>query len=105
LVWHENNVDNILIFLVVARWSRTFQLPTLASQVQGSWEGTRPGQLTSASHRDILFHTMSCSVYKLRKLARKQRSLLGDGLGSVHWMVSNCIALGFYILLLLLLLL
>jgi len=34
---------------------------------------------------------MSCSVYKLRELARGQQSLLWDGMGVVHRVVSNCI--------------
>jgi len=76
-IWDENNVDNILMVLVIARQSSTFQLLMLAwaSRCMGSWEGTQLGQLTQTGQRDILFHMTSCSVYKL---AGGQQLLLGD---------------------------
>ena len=36
-----------------------------------SWEGTQLGRLTPADQRDVPYHMMSCSIYKLgEKLAR-----------------------------------
>jgi len=69
-IWDENNVDNILMFSVVARRSRIFQLVTLAwpARSMGSWEGTQLGQLTQTGQTGILFRRTSCSVYKLRKV-------------------------------------
>ena len=68
------NVDNTLMFLVIAKQcldskSRVFQL-LLPSQ-QESWrgtrsrEGTQPGQLTRTGQRAIPYHVTSCLVYKL----------------------------------------
>jgi len=41
LIQGENNIDNILTFLVVARHSRTFQILPMAwpTTCKGSWEG------------------------------------------------------------------
>jgi len=79
------------MFSVVARQSRIFQLLMLAwpARCTGNWEGTQLGQLTQTGQRDILFLMTSCTVYKLGELAGGQRSLLRDGLGIVHQVVSN----------------
>jgi len=69
-IWDENNVDNILMFWVAARQSRTFQLLLLAwpARCTGSWEGTQPdmgtqpGQLTQTGQRDLLFRVTPRSV-------------------------------------------
>lgn len=37
----------------------------------GGWEETLLGQVTSADHRDIPDHKLSCSVHKLRGRKRK----------------------------------
>ena len=52
-IWDENKVDSILMVLVVARQSRTFQLLMLAwpARRMGSWEGAQLGQLTSTGQR------------------------------------------------------
>jgi len=91
--WDENNVEDIPVFSVASTQSRIFQLLMLAwpARCIGSWEGTQLGQLTQTGQRDILFPMMSCSVYKLGELAGGQRSLLRDGLGIVHQVLSNCI--------------
>jgi len=67
-----------------------------------SREGTQLGQPTQTSQRAIPYHMMSRLVYELRVFAAGQWSLLGDRLGVVHWVVSNCIcaSLVLYILLL-----
>jgi len=74
LIWGVNNVDNILMFLVVAKQSRTLQLLTLAwpSRCTGSGEGTQLGQLTQTGQRDIPYHMTSCSAYKWGELAGGQ---------------------------------
>jgi len=71
-IWDENNVDNMLMFLVVARQSRIFQLLTLAwpATCTGSWKGTQLGQLTQTGQRGVLYRTTSCSAYKLEELTR-----------------------------------
>jgi len=91
--WDEINVDNILMFLFVARQARTFQLLVLAwpARCLGSWEGTQPGQLTQTGQRDIPYRMTSRSVCKLGELAGGQQLLLGNGLGIIHWVVSNYI--------------
>jgi len=75
------------MFSVVARQSRTFQLLVLAwpARCTGSWEGTELGQLTQTGQRDLLFHVMSSSVYKLGELAGGQQPLLRGGLSVVGW--------------------
>jgi len=57
-IWDENNADNTLMFLVVARQPRNFQPLTLAwpAGCTGIWEGTQLGQLTQTGQRDIVFH-------------------------------------------------
>jgi len=92
-IWGENNIDNILMFLVVARQSRFFQLFTLAwaARCMESGTGTQLGHLTPTGQRDVPYHMTSCSAYKLGELARVQPLLLGDRMGIVHLMVSNCI--------------
>jgi len=84
----ENNVDHILMLLVVARQSRTFQLLTLAwaARCMGNGEGT---QLTQTGQSDIPYHLMSRSPYKLGELTGGQQSHLRDGLGIVCQVVSN----------------
>jgi len=64
LIWDENNVDNILMFSVVARLSRILQLLALAwpASYRGSWEGAEPGQLTQSGHRAIPHHRPSGSA-------------------------------------------
>jgi len=64
---YENNFDNILMFLVVARQSRTFQLLTLAwaARCTGSWEGIQPGQLAPTDQSDIPYCMASCSAYNV----------------------------------------
>jgi len=65
-IWDENNVGNTLMFLVVARQSRTFQLLN-AARCTGSWEGTQLRQLTQTGQKDTPRHTTSRSAYKLRE--------------------------------------
>ena len=47
-IWDENEVNNILMFLLVASQSQICQLLRLAwaAGCTGSWEGTQPGRLT-----------------------------------------------------------
>ena len=89
------------MILVLARQSRTSQLLTLAwlARRTGSWEGTQSEQLTQTGQGDIPYHTMSGLVSKMGELARGQRSLLRDGLGIFHWVVSNgiCVSLVLYL--------
>ena len=68
--WDEHSVDNILMFLVVARQSRTFLLLILAwpARYMGSWEWTQLGQLTQTAQRGILCGMTLFSVYKLEEL-------------------------------------
>jgi len=55
-----------------------------------SWEQTQPGQLIQTSQSDIQYNMMSCSVYKLWKLAGEQGLLLENGLGIGFQVVRNC---------------
>ena len=62
-IWDENSVDNILIFLGVARQSRTFQLLMLP----GAWETGTGHSWDSGpklAKRDIPYHMILCSVPK-----------------------------------------
>jgi len=65
------------MFLVVARQSRTFQLLMLAwaARCTRNWEGTQPGQLTPNDQRDVPYHMMSCSTYKVGGRRRKRKTL------------------------------
>jgi len=78
---NENDVNNILMFLVVSRQSRTFLLLMLAwpARRMGKWEGTQLGQLNQTDQRGFLFHVASCSLYELQELSREQQSLLRMG--------------------------
>jgi len=64
-VWNGNDVGNILMFLVVARKSRTLQLLMLAWPVRctGSWERIQLRQLTQTVWSNIPYRVTSCSVY------------------------------------------
>jgi len=107
-IWDENNVANILIFLVVARQSRTSQLLTLpwSASCMGSWEGTQLGQLTPTGQRCITYRMTSCPVYELGELT------WGAAMAAWGWTEYcslggeqlHCASLVLYILLLLLLL-
>jgi len=48
-------------------WKGGCQLLMLAwaASCMGNWEGTQPGQLTTANQRDIPCHMMSCSASKV----------------------------------------
>lgn len=52
-----------------------------------SWEGTEPGQLTTADHRDISDHTVSCPVCKAGGRL-EGRTVPGDCLGICPLVVS-----------------
>jgi len=54
-IWDENNVDNILMFLVFARQVMDFSA-SRAAGCMGSWEGTRLGQLTQTGQG--IFHSI-----------------------------------------------
>jgi len=71
----------VLMFLFVASQSGTFQLLTLAwaARCMGSWEGTRPGQLTPSDQRDIPCHMVSCSAYKVDGGEEGRGDIWSDG--------------------------
>jgi len=60
----KNNADNKLMFLVVARQPRTFQLLMLAwpARCTGSQEETQQAQLTQTGKGDIPCHDGMLSV-------------------------------------------
>lgn len=85
---------------VVAVWcypkSRTFQCPCPLPVRTKSWEGPWPRELAQAGHRDILYHRMPCSAYKLGEVAARGWPQLRDRLGIAQWVLRNCIVLVFW---------
>jgi len=71
-IWDKNNVATLTKFLIVTRQSRISELLMVAwpARCTGSWEGTQLGKLTQTGERGILYHMMSCPVYKLGELSR-----------------------------------
>jgi len=63
LIWDENNVDNILMLLAVARQVMDFSA-SRAAECMGSWEGTQLGQLTRTGHG--IFHTIRCHAQHIQ---------------------------------------
>jgi len=58
LIYYEKNVDNTLMFLVIAKISRTFSsfAYLTSEQVCRSWEGAQPDRQPSCSME--VFHTI-----------------------------------------------
>lgn len=55
-----------------------------------SWDQAWPGQLTQTIQRDIPYHNMACTVYKLGELARREWSSASV---SGQWAMVLCIIL------------
>ena len=57
-IWYEKNVDNTLVFTVVAKRSRTLQLPMSCPCTGAQEAGREKSQSTGSKLANEIFHIM-----------------------------------------------
>jgi len=94
-IQYEKNVDNTLMFLAVAKKSKTFfSFPCLANkQVCRSWEGAQPGSQPKLADGNIPYHGRHAQFMNGGWLKGRNPQVLQSLLGMAidHRVVRNCI--------------